>query len=175
MKNNIVFIGGIHGVGKSTICQVICHELGLEYLSASELLKWEAINEDSKNKKVTDITETQSKLIESLQNTVLKDKLYLLDGHYCLLNRDNVVSEIPLKTFLQIKPIILNIILGDINEIQKRLEDRDKKPYKYKLLEHFQNSELKYATYLSQHLKIPINIGRTNDYSNIIKSISKIL
>ena len=42
---------GIHGVGKCTICQQICSELNLEYLSASELLKWKAVIEDAKNKK----------------------------------------------------------------------------------------------------------------------------
>jgi adenylate kinase len=49
---NIAFIGGIHGVGKSTICQQICDKLNLVYLSASELIKWSDINEDVKNKKV---------------------------------------------------------------------------------------------------------------------------
>jgi len=35
MLDNITFIGGIHGVGKSTICRQICDEIKLEYLSAS--------------------------------------------------------------------------------------------------------------------------------------------
>jgi len=51
MFDNIVFVGGIHGVGKSTICQHICRELNMEYLSASELSKWEEINDDAKIKK----------------------------------------------------------------------------------------------------------------------------
>lgn len=51
MFDNIVFIGGIYGVVKSTICQHICRELNMEYLSASELLKWEDINDDAKTKK----------------------------------------------------------------------------------------------------------------------------
>jgi adenylate kinase len=60
MFKNIFFIGGIHGVGKSTICQQVCREMNIEYLSASELLKWGEINDDVKNKNVEDITYTKS-------------------------------------------------------------------------------------------------------------------
>lgn len=39
MKNDIIFIGGIHGVGKGTLCKRIESELGIIHLSASEVLK----------------------------------------------------------------------------------------------------------------------------------------
>ena len=73
MFNNIIFIGGIHGVGKSTICHLICSELNIEYLSASELLKWKDINEDAENKKVENIPFTQNRLITGIKETVQKD------------------------------------------------------------------------------------------------------
>lgn len=166
--NKIAFIGGIHGVGKSTICRQICNELNLEYLSASELLKWKDINEDAKNKKVKDIPDTQNRLILGLTNTVKKDKNYLLDGHYCLLNSDNEVVNIPLDTFEKINPISLNLILGDITEIKKRLETRDNKPYDYSLLERLQNEELTYAKHLSKKMGITLNIGEQNDCSELL-------
>ena len=50
MTSKIAFIGGIHGVGKSTVCKHICRDLKIEYLSASELLKWKDLNEDAQNK-----------------------------------------------------------------------------------------------------------------------------
>src|SRR4030067_3026737 len=118
MLDNISFIGGIHGVGKSTICRQICDELKLEYLSASELLKWREVNDDFKNKKVKSIPATQDRLIISLRNIIQKDKCYLLDGHYCLLNNKNDVINIPLETFKKINPISLNLIIGDIAEIK---------------------------------------------------------
>jgi len=42
---NIIFIGGIHGVGKGTLCEKVCNDLNLLHLSASEVLKWEEISE----------------------------------------------------------------------------------------------------------------------------------
>lgn len=171
MLSNVVFIGGVHGVGKSTICQHICRELNMEYLSASELLKWKDINEDEKNKKVEDIPFTQNRLITGLKNRLQEDKSYLLDGHYCLLNKDNEVVNISLDTFKQINPITLILILGNVKEIKKQLENRDNKPYEYELLEHLQNSELTYAKFLSEVLNLPLYIGKSDDYVNILDSL----
>lgn len=174
MFDNIIFIGGIHGVGKSSICQHICRELNMEYLSASELIKWQEINEDSKNKKVKDIPDTQNRLLKGLKNTLQKHKTYLLDGHYCLLNKDSEVEKISMDIFIQINPKVLCLIICDIKEIKKRLEIRDNKPYKYELLEQLQNSELDYAKHLSVALDIPLCIEKSNDYIKILNSLRKI-
>lgn len=174
MLDNIVFIGGIHGVGKSTICQQICSELNMEYLSASELLKWEDINDDAKNKKVKDIPFTQNRLIAGLSNTIQKGHFYLLDGHYCLLNEKAEVEKISVDIFMQINPKALGLILGDIREIKTRLDLRDHKNYDFRLLEHLQNSELDYAKELSVALKVPLYIEESNDALNISNHLSKI-
>lgn len=171
MKANIIFIGGIHGVGKSTICQQICNEVKLQYLSASELIKWKDINTDFQNKKVRNIPETQDSLIIGLNNCIQKDKSYILDGHYCLLNSANEIVNIPLDTFKSINPISLNIILGDIIEIKNRLEKRDNRPYDQVMLNRMQESELNYARYLSKTLGVTLNIGTQNDFSELLTSL----
>ena len=56
MLNNIFFLGGIHGSGKTTIGKILAKKLGIEYLSASSLIKWEEKNVDKLNKRVLDIT-----------------------------------------------------------------------------------------------------------------------
>ncbi len=173
--SNIAFIGGIHGVGKSTVCQDICHQLKMKHLSASELLKWKDINDDELNKKVKDAHLTQNRLILGLKETVHKENSYLLDGHYCLLNQENEIVKISLDTFREINPFSLNIILGEISLIRKRLESRDNKIYEYDLLERLQNEELLHAKNLSKTLGITLNIGTQNDYSEILNSLRKSL
>ncbi|WP_415329467.1 AAA family ATPase [Chryseobacterium sp. MMS23-Vi53] len=149
----------------------MCKELNLEYLSASQLLKWDELNKDSQNKKVNNILVTQNQLIIGLKNVIKNDQNYLLDGHYCLLNKANMIETIPFETFAQINPINLNIILGNIDEISKRLQDRDKKIYSVELLQKFQDHELLHAKQISKKLNINLNIGLFNDYSKIINSI----
>lgn len=169
--NSIAFIGGIHGVGKSTICRKICNEVKLDYLSASELIKWKDINEDIQNKKVRNILATQDRLIIGLTNSIQKNKTYLLDGHYCLLNRESKIENIPLDTFKLINPFSLNIILGDIIEIKNRLEKRDSRKYDQELLAQMQERELDYATYLSKALGLVLNVGNQDDYSDLLSSL----
>jgi len=171
MLNNIAFIGGIHGVGKSTICRQICDEIKFEYLSASELIKWKDINEDVQNKKVKNISGTQDRLIIGLNNKIKKDKSYLLDGHFCLLNKENEIVNIPLYTFKLINPFSLNIIWGDIIEIKERLEKRDNRPYDQELLNRMQESELNHARYLSKKLGVTLNIGTQKDFTELINSL----
>ena len=48
MYNNIIFIGGVHGVGKGTICQKIKEKLDFTHLSASEVLKWDDFKNEIK-------------------------------------------------------------------------------------------------------------------------------
>lgn len=171
MLRNIAFIGGIHGVGKSTICYKICEATSFHYLSASELIKWREINKDSKNKKVKNIPTTQDRLILGLNKTIVKDKNYLLDGHFCLLNSNDQITRVPFQTFLEIKPFSLSLILGDIADIKNRLETRDSRSYHYGLLEMMQDEELAYAKELSEALAIPLNIGHENNFSKISDSL----
>lgn len=171
MFTNIAFIGGIHGVGKSTICNYICNETGLTYLSASELIKWKELNNNGANKKVENIVHTQDRLITGLEVTIDQNNKYLLDGHYSLLNRSGLVTKIPVETFRKINPYSLNLIIENVAEIKERLEKRDERIYEYDLLDEMQSIEISYAKELSDVLKVALNICNSKDVSTIIKSL----
>ena len=74
--NNIIFIGGIHGVGKGTICKEISLKTGLIHITASQILKWEDIS-NLDNKRVENIASTQERLMIGLKN-LIKNKLTTL-------------------------------------------------------------------------------------------------
>lgn len=168
MAQNIAFIGGIHGVGKSTVCKAICDEAGLKYLSASKVLKWQELNTDSTNKQVADISYTQSRLVTGLRALVDHKNKFLLDGHYCLVNKRGIIEEIPVDTFRQINPYSLNLIIDDISAIKDRLEKRDNKSYDKNLLTEMQDAEVFYAKRLSDILKVRLNICTATDVSLIV-------
>ena len=151
----IIFAGGIHGVGKSTLCQEIVAALSVGYLSASEVLKWNDINTDVKNKKVLDIPDTQKRLINGLQAIVEPGKHYILDGHFCLLNKDGEVIPVPMSTFKQINPICLVLVTGIVSDIQAALEKRDGRAYDQTALIALQEKEIAYAQEIAAMLEIP--------------------
>jgi adenylate kinase len=174
MFENIAFIGGIHGVGKSTVCKQICSELSYKYLVASEVLKWREINSDINNKKVSDIGNTQDRLIQGLTGIIDASSLYLLDGHFCLLDINNAIVNVPLNTFININPISLNIIIGEVVNIKERLEKRDKRHYDFALLNEMKKRELEYAKEISTQIGITLNIGTELEFSDIFNSLKQI-
>ena len=151
---NVIFIGGIHGVGKGTLCNKICNQLNLQHLSASEVLKWNEISE-KENKLVKDFTLTQNRLITNLQQIVKDNERYVLDGHYCLLNYKHEPKKIDFQTFNLLNPFAFAIVIDSVQEIKRRLENRDKKEYDFELLLKFQELELEYSIELSNKLKKP--------------------
>lgn len=166
MLKNIAFVGGIHGVGKSTVCKMICLELGIGYLSASQILKWDYIN-PTNTKSVSDISHNQNLLISGLSNISKSNDYYLLDGHYSLMNSQNLITKIPFDTFQIINPISLGIVIGNISEIKERLEKRDNQHYDYDILEEMQKIEIDYAHEIAEKLRINLNISDISDYSSI--------
>lgn len=80
---NIFFVGGIHGVGKGTICKEIASKTNLLHITASQILKWEEIS-DNNSKNVKSISSTQSRLITGLNKTIKKEEnIYLTDIFAC--------------------------------------------------------------------------------------------
>jgi adenylate kinase len=155
----IIFAGGIHGVGKSTLCHIIADQLGLIHLSASELLNWRYLNaNDQKNKKVTNIPDTQARLLEGLAAAVEPGGKYILDGHYCLFNKEGAVTAVPFDTFARIKPVTLLLVTGDPNEIASSLQERDQRSYRVEMLAEMQKQELIQARLIAERLTIQLSV-----------------
>lgn len=168
--NNIIFIGGIHGVGKGTICKEIALKTNLIHITASEILKWNEISSTS-NKLVSNISSTQERLIHGLKNLIEKDKQYLLDGHFCLLNSLGEPCKIDEETFDNINPKIISIVIDDVKNIYKRLESRDNKKYDIIVLDKLQEMEIEYAKYLSKKYNIPYIEIKNSDYKSLLNNI----
>lgn len=167
---NIYFIGGIHGVGKGTICKEISSKTKLIHITASEVVKWNEIS-ISENKLVTNISSTQERLIYGLENLIEEGKEYLLDGHFCLLNSDGLPSRIDADVFDQINPKIVAIVIDDVEKIAKRLELRDDRIYSIQILNDLQEMEIEYAKYLSNKYSIPYIEIRGGNYNQLMENI----
>ena len=156
MGQNLVFVSGVHGVGKSTICKAICNELNLYYLSASELIKWSEFNRDPANKLVEDISKTQERLVSALNFSRQQGGNCLLDGHVCLFNSKSEVTRISLQTFELINPSIMCVITGTPHEIEESQKQRGGQVYSRRLIEEMQNSEVAHARQISTDLNVPL-------------------
>ena len=169
---NIYFIGGIHGVGKGTICKEITSRTNLSHITASEVLKWNEISL-LENKLVENISSTQDRLIYGLENLIVESKEYLLDGHFCLLNSFGVPSKINEETFDIINPKIILVVIDDVQKIIERLESRDHKKYDVEVLTELQEMEIEYGKYLSKKYCVPYIEIVNNNYERFLDILNR--
>ncbi len=139
----VVFISGVHGAGKGTLCRKLDDQLGIKSYSASELIKRNSdYIEDSKLVDSTD--KNQAALIRGLAS-IDADRL-LLDGHFCLLNKNMEIIELDYGVFDAMSLSLVVFVECEPEELQRRLMARDQSSFSVELLRKFQNSEYRRAT-----------------------------
>lgn len=172
MNKNIIFLGGVHGVGKSVFSQKL-KEIFPELLqeSCSRVLKWK----DSTEKKVKHISKNQDKLVDNLEKLIDINKVYLLDGHFSLLNRDNKAEKIPLKTFKGIDPAFIILLVEEPSIICQRLKKRDGKVWELSVIEDLCLKELEHARFVAKALEIPLIKITSDEIDSVKGQISSLL
>ena len=151
----IVFIGGVHGSGKSFIGNHILSKFGYTLISASELIQ-RAKGEVADDKIITQVDTNQILLINALKNFQQSHSQIVLDGHFCLINAKGYIERVPHQTFMDISPSLIIVANPSPEIIQTRLSAR-KIPIRLKSsLSDFMNEEIQYAREISNSLKIPL-------------------
>lgn len=91
MNKGCIFVGGVHGSGKTQLCKKIQEIIPCKYISASQLLHWE-----KKEKKVENVQGNQFVLKKLLEENTQKEERYLIDGHFALWNNNFECEKVPL-------------------------------------------------------------------------------
>ena len=169
VASHMVFVGGIHGVGKSTICSDIFDALGYECVTASSLISAYGQTTDH-NKRVDDVEENQAILLEALGKAKAKNGRLLLDGHYTLINGQGDIKPIDVEVFRAMRPNHLIFIKGKPDEIAERLQARDKKLWTKSFLAKFQEAEETHARYVAKTIGVPLRI-MSNDIGKSRKHV----
>ena len=101
---------------------------------------------------------------------------YLLDGHFCLLNKDGKIVKIQIETFFELSPKAIVVLSDSTEAIIDRLKDRDGIKYDKNLIKNFQNEELRYSNEISHKLSIPYMVyNKNSDIKDISQFIINIL
>ncbi|MUG99456.1 AAA family ATPase [Scytonema sp. UIC 10036] len=165
-KRKLIFVGGVHGVGKTTLCKEIESKFHVKHFSASNLISREKQEEHLLNKLVEKIGENQDILLTAINKYFKNENWYLLDGHFCLLNKDNEITKIPESTYDGICPNAILLLVDKPEDIYARLSSRDSIKHDLALLKYFQEQEIGYAEYISGKLNIPYLIYHLTESKN---------
>lgn len=174
----LIFVGGIHGVGKSSLCSWLCEKLGSEHLVAGDLLKAAKQQSQGPDKRVFDVERNQDVLVESLARNVRPGGKYFLDGHFVLVNGKSEIEEIQIRTFQAISPIAVVLVTEDPYLIAGRLGLRDGRTYQAGFLEALQNRESAHAKAVCRALQktlLHARQGSGSDRDEILESVRRFL
>ena len=155
--SHMVFVGGIHGVGKSTICSDVFEALGYECVTASSLIAAYGGKTDH-NKRIDHVEENQSLLLAALDKAKSKNGRLLLDGHYTLINGQGDIKPIDVEVFRAMRLNQLILIKGKPDKIAARLEARDGRLWTQSFLSNFQEAEEAHARNVAKSIGVPLRI-----------------
>ena len=175
MDTQLIFIAGIHGVGKSTFCNRFkaIHD-NLDCFSASSLIKNYKSNAFTSSKQVPDIDSNQDILINALASQQTTKDLILLDGHFCLFDGEFIPQEISSEVFIKLNMDVIILLTAPIELIIERMKSRDGKHHSFKKLSELQNLEIAAAQKIAKKLNIPLFIFSHDEISaNIEACISE--
>lgn len=152
MAELAIFVGGIHGTGKSFFAARRAIDLGIDHVSASDII----YNQRVISKRVEDINRNQNALVEGFY-TLPKGK-YILDGHYTLLDRNSDIKRVPINVFSMLRPKKMILLVSDIEKIYRRLIDRDGIEYSLDILKKMNDEEKCYYLELCEYFNIDSDI-----------------
>lgn len=168
----MIFVSGIHGVGKTYFCNMMKKRLNIESYSASQLIAFRRNERFSENKLVSDIDDNQDLLVAAIDELRKAGKEFILDGHFCLLNESGEITRIPLNTYMLLKPDVIILLTEKPEIIADRRLQRDNVCQGISEIAVFQEEEECYAKEIAERLEVTLVISRgKNDIDKIVDFI----
>ncbi|MTK06521.1 MAG: AAA family ATPase [Hungatella sp.] len=153
--SSIAFLSGIHGVGKGYLGKKISESMNVSIYTASDLIRQYG-QQALDGKIVPNINRNQDLLISAIHEIIPSNEDFILDGHLCLISKNNEISRIPKTTYESLGLKIMIVLMDNPKEIANRLFKRDNKVYDEAFLESFQAEEVRYAKELCNELNIEL-------------------
>lgn len=168
----VAFVSGIHGVGKTYLCEKyvasrddVIHESSSALIrKAKNSVNW------STEKRVIDVNDNQIALTQEVKKITSLGKKLILDGHTVLLGAEGQYVHISPSVFSELGITAIILIESDTETILQRLRDRDATK-NIADLEKFMSAERMQAKLVADSLSIPLEIlvgPTTSEFTTVI-------
>jgi len=175
--NPLIFIAGIHGVGKTTLCLSLANTIGVECLDASKLIadqkKLLCMCEIDSGKDANDMHSNQHLLIEAITQRQKEKKWYLLTGHFSLINSSNTIQALPIYVFEAIRPAQVILLVDTVEDISRRIFTRDNVQYDTALLAEMQEIERRQARIVADKLGISVCEAKPDEITKLVAVVKR--
>lgn len=171
----VIFVAGVHGVGKTTACAYAVRSLGLAHYSASGLIKSEKANSiPEQGKAVSDVEGNQALLICGVEKACGQHQgRIILDGHFTLSKPDGRIDAVAVDVFSSLSLNGVIVYHDEPAAIVERLHRRDGESYSVDVIARHQDSEMAHAQFVAAELGLPLEILSAFDSDSLIAAISR--
>lgn len=158
---SVVFLAGVHGVGKGFLGAPVAKSLGINHFTASQLIREEKGHVTwGADKLVGEIDDNQTALIRAVQRHCVAGHDILLDGHFVLRDSTGELTRLAKEVFadLQLSGVVL--LTEDSKIIADRLAKRDGTVASLESITELAEAESSHAHEVCEALKIPFTTLR---------------
>lgn len=159
----MIFISGVHGVGKTYFCDMVRNELGINAYPASRLIAEKKKSGFDSSKLVADIDENQQYLLVAVEELRQDEHNFILDGHFCLLDTSGTVTRIGVDTFTSLRPEAIILLTEKPEVISQRRRERDGKEVTPESINAFQSEEQKYAEEVAAQIGAQLFVSKGSE------------
>lgn len=152
-----IFVGGVHGVGKTFTTKPACAKLGLLHATASKLISeerglatWDA------EKAVSEVSENQAALIAAAKRIGNSGATLVLDGHFVLRRSPGEFERLPVDVFQALDCASILLIRAPVPVLLDRLQARGDRSWRETELRDFSKAEDEHSAYVARLLRTPL-------------------
>jgi adenylate kinase len=171
----VLFVGGVHGVGKTSLCGVAAQRLRIRHYTASQIIrdaKASAIAEAGKL--VANVDANQELLVGGLRAKSQSGVPILLDGHFTLQTARGIES-ISVDVFRRLELCGAVVITDDPANIKRRLVGRDGGSISLESIELHQDKEVAHAGKVASGLSVRLAVVDASRGEDFIQTVGTFL
>lgn len=169
----VIFVAGIHAVGKSSSCKLLSDEISIPHYTASQIIREEKQSAISGNSKlVADVEANQRLLIQGVSRLLQTGNL-LLDGHFTMRRKsDGGIEAIHIDVFSELRIGGVVLFIDRPEEIARRMHLRDGVSLPVNEFHEHQEAEISHARHVTSALGLPLAVLQAFDTHGMAKVLS---
>ena len=115
-----IFVAGVYGTGKSTLCTELSKQIGFPFFSAGDLISKINSEQYGVNKAVKDKAHNQILLAKGVQELNKTHGTIILARHFCIFNNVNDVELLPESVFFELNLSQIILLEADVSIIANK-------------------------------------------------------
>lgn len=173
---SVIFLAGVHGVGKGFLGTPVANALGISHLTASQLIREEKGRATwGTDKKTSDLDDNQLALIRAVSQRRLTHNSILLDGHFVLRNAQGTLTLLEAKVFEELRLTGVILLTEESHVIASRLAMRDKGETDVGAISELAEAESAHARKVCRELGLPFTVIHTPTEMSLTNAVRGLL